>query len=50
MGGTQEGIDVLETKNPYCPVKKISTLNKDVILVDWAALKATLLAGGYESS
>ena len=30
-----------------CPVKtKISALNKDVNLVDCAALKATLLAGG----
>ena len=47
MGGAQEGIDYLETKIPLCPVKiKINTLNKDVNLVDWAALKATLLAGG----
>ena len=47
VGGAQEGIDYLATKIPLCPVKtKISALNKDVNLVDCAALKATLLAGG----
>ena len=47
VGGAQEGIDYLEKKISLCPVKtKISALNKDVNLVDCAALKATLLAGG----
>ena len=46
VGGAQEGIDY-QKKNSLCPVKtKISALNKDVNLVDCAALKATLLAGG----
>ena len=47
VGGAQEGIDYLETKFLSVPSKtKISALNKDVDLVDCAALKATLLAGG----
>ena len=47
MAGTQEGIDILETKIPLCVIKRnINALNKVVNLFDWAALKATLLAGG----